>query len=73
MAPKKSTALINWDEKLAADASIATAMVASAATGDSFTFKDGVLAFNGNPIKNNTMGVVILDAEIGRASCRERV
>lgn len=67
-AKPKNTDLINWDEKLAADAKIATAMVASAATGDSFSFKDGVLSFNGNPIEGNTMAVVILDAVMMNAN-----
>ncbi len=62
MAPKKSTALINWDEKMAAEASIATEMVKSAAVGEEFSIKDGVLSFAGAPMENNTMAVVILDA-----------
>ncbi|MES2200731.1 MAG: hypothetical protein V4498_00605 [candidate division FCPU426 bacterium] len=68
MAKAKSTALINWDEKMAAEATVALAMVKSAAVGEEFSIKDGILSFAGNPIEDNTMAVVILDAIMANAN-----
>ncbi len=68
MAPKKSTALINWDEKMVAETAIATEMVKSAAVGENFSIKDGVLSYNGAPMEDNTMAVVILDAKMFNAN-----
>ncbi len=57
----KNTGLMNWDAKLAAEAAIAVGMEAGVGTGENFSIKGGILSFNGAPVENNEMGVVILD------------
>lgn len=62
MAPRKptGTALVNWDEELAAEAKVAAGMEAT--TGGSFvSLKSGVLSYNGAQIPGNKMNAVILD------------
>lgn len=56
-----STALVNWDEQLAAQAQVAAGMEASSGGGQFFSTKSGQLSFGGNPMPGNQMAVVILD------------
>lgn len=69
-AAKKSTNtdMTNWDEELAAAAINTMTREANAGGGESFSTKDGILSFNGNPIEGNTMAVVIVDAVIANAN-----
>lgn len=58
----KNGAMVKWEEELAKQAEVAAGMEESTATGAFFSTKSGVLAFNGSPMPNNEMAVVILDA-----------
>lgn len=58
----KTTAITKWDEELAKQAAIAAGMESSAATGQFFGLKAGVLTFNDAPLPNNEMAVIILDS-----------
>ena len=68
MATKKpaptstSRAVANWDEELAKQAAAAAQTEASTATGNFFSLKGGILAWNDSPMKNNEMAVIILDS-----------
>jgi hypothetical protein len=68
MATKKpapastSRAVANWDEELAKQAAAAAQTEASTATGNFFSLKGGILAWNDSPLKNNEMAVIILDS-----------
>jgi hypothetical protein len=57
----KTTAVAKWDEELARQAKLASAMEESTATGNFFSLKGGILAFNDAPVPNNEMAVVVLD------------
>lgn len=61
-AASKTTAVAKWDEELARQAKLAAAMEESTATGNFFSLKGGILAFNDAPVPNNEMGVIILDS-----------
>lgn len=58
----KGTALAKWDEELARRAQVAAAMEESVASGQFFSTRGGVLAFNDSPLPGNQMAVVILDS-----------
>jgi hypothetical protein len=57
-----SRAVANWDEELAKQAAAAAQTEASTATGNFFSLKGGILAWNDSPMKNNEMAVIILDS-----------
>ena len=61
-APSASRAVANWDEELAKQAAAAAQTEASTATGNFFSLKGGILAWNDSPMKNNEMAVIILDS-----------
>jgi len=61
-AAPKTTAIAKWDEELARQAKLAAAMEESTATGNFFSLKGGILAFNDAPVPNNEMAVIILDS-----------
>jgi hypothetical protein len=63
MAARKppATALVRWEDKLAAEADIAAGMEASAAGGTFFSFRGGVMTYQDAPLPDNEMAVVILD------------
>ena len=56
------TALINYEEQLALAAGQYAEAEQSSATGDFFGLKGGNIAWGGNPIKGNKIGVIIVDA-----------
>lgn len=60
--PSTSRAVANWDEELAKHAAAAAQTEASTATGNFFSVKGGILAWNGSPMKNNEMAVIVLDS-----------
>ena len=62
-AAKKSTskAIVSWEAELAAQAEVAATQEASSATGQFFSMKSGVLAWNDSPLPGNEMAVVIVD------------
>lgn len=72
MAKKSSTAMVNWESKLAEQAKAYAAQEAGVGTGDKFSIKGGILSFNDNPVKDNTMGVVILDTVLMNVNYPER-
>ena len=61
-APSASRAVANWDEELAKQAAAAAQTEASTATGNFFSLKGGILAWNDSPLKNNEMAAIILDS-----------
>ena len=69
MAARKTpgTAVIDYDEELARAAKVAAAMEAHTGGGLFFSTKSGVLSIGGEPLDNNEMVVVILDAVIENA------
>lgn len=65
MATKKpaSTAVAKWDEELARRAKLATKAEEHTGTGGQyFSIAGGILSFNDQPMPNNEVGVVIVDA-----------
>jgi hypothetical protein len=58
----KSREVANWDEELAKQAAAAAETESSTATGNYFSTKGGILAWNDSPLKGNEMACVILDA-----------
>lgn len=58
---KKGGALVAIEKELAAQAQIARATEESVQTGQFFGTQGGILTFNGSPVKDNKMQVVILD------------
>lgn len=59
---KSAGQLVKWDEELARQAEVAAAMEASTGTGSFFSLKGGILTWQDMPLKDNQMGVIILDA-----------
>jgi hypothetical protein len=61
---KQTTALAKWDEQMAQEAKIAVGMEDSdgMSGGQFFSTKGGILSFQGAPIPNNQMAVIILDS-----------
>jgi hypothetical protein len=62
VAKAKSTAVTSWQDKLAQYATDASAQEAAVAGGQFFGLKSGVLTFNGNPMPNNEMAVIVIDS-----------
>lgn len=60
-APKKNLPM-KWEEELAKEAEVAAGMEEGTSTGQFFSMKSGVLSFNGSPMANNQMAVIILDS-----------
>lgn len=58
---KTTTQLNTWDEQLAKDATVASKMEESTATGNFFSTRGGRLSFNDNRLPNDEMAVIILD------------
>lgn len=62
MAKKpETTAIVNWDAELAKQAEVAAGMESSTAGGTFFSLRGGQLTFDGAPLPNNQMAVVVLD------------
>lgn len=61
VAKPKGTALINVEAELLAQANVARATEESVQTGQFFGTRAGVLSFNGAPIKDNKMQVIVVD------------
>jgi hypothetical protein len=61
--PKKpGTAVVAWDEALAARAAIAKKSEASVSTGSFISVKGAQMTYQGNPVDGNKMDVVIIDS-----------
>ena len=58
---KSANALVPWEEQLARDAEVAAGMEANTGGGNFFSFKGGILSFNGANLPNNQMAVIVLD------------
>lgn len=58
--PRKNTLPANWEEEMERDAVNTAAAEAKVATGIFFNTRGGQLTYQGNPMQNNTMDVVIL-------------
>lgn len=61
-APKKGTAVANWDEELARQADVAAGMEANTGGGQFFSVKGGILQFDDAPLPGNQAAVVIVDS-----------
>lgn len=61
LAKRPGTALMNIEQELRNQANIARATEESVQTGQFFGTKGGILTFNGAPIKDNKMEVVVVD------------
>lgn len=61
-AKKPGTAIVAWDEKLAARAAMTKKQEASVATGSFIGMKGGVLSYMGNAVPENKLNLVIIDA-----------
>lgn len=59
---KEETSIANWDEELARLGKESLEQEASALQGSFFSIRGGQLSFNGAPLPNNEVAVVILDA-----------
>src|SRR3989304_573996 len=53
---------VKWDEEMARQAQVAADMENSVATGQFFSTQGGTLSWNGMPMPNNMMAVIILDS-----------
>lgn len=58
----KTTAIVKWDEALAARAQMAKKAEESVSTGSFISLKSGVMSYNGNPVPGNKLDVVVVDA-----------
>ena len=59
---KKTQALTRWDEKLAAEAQMATAAVASIGTGGNWiSTRNGRLSYKSGEVPENKMSVIVID------------
>jgi len=61
MAKVKNVGLATWDAELAKQAEIAAGMEASAGGGNFFSLRGGILQWQDAPLKDNQMGVIIID------------
>lgn len=63
-AKKTSTskAVVNWEERLAAEAEVAAKMEESSGGGEFFSLKNGILSWQDAQMPNNEMAVVICDS-----------
>lgn len=61
---KSQTAVQKWDEELAKYAEAAVEQEASVASGQFFSVRGGQLSFDGVPIPNNRMAVIVIDSII---------
>lgn len=61
-AKTTGTAVANWDEELAKQAKLAADMEASAAGGQFFSIRAGVLTFGGNPMPDNKVAAIIISS-----------
>lgn len=60
MAKKLGTAVVKWQDQLAQEA--AATAEQEAVQSQFLSFRGGILAYNGNPIKDNKLNVIVLDA-----------
>ncbi len=61
MSPKKKgNELAKWEKEMEEEAKVAAAMEEGTATGNMFSTKSGELSFEGAPLPNNEMAVVIV-------------
>ena len=56
-----STAVTKWEEELAKQADVASAMEANAGGGQFFSLKSGILSWQDAPLPGNQMAVIIVD------------
>lgn len=61
-AKKQSTAVVNWESKLAQYAEAAATQEEAVGTSNFLSFKAGVIAFQGNPVANNKLQAVVVDS-----------
>lgn len=59
---KDSNLPVAWDEELAKQAAISSAMEESTATGQFFGLKGGQLTWQDNPVRDNQMAVIVIDS-----------
>lgn len=63
MAAKKEagSSIVRWEEEMAKDAQTAAAMEANTGGGKFLSVKGGILTWNGAPVPNNKLPVIVLD------------
>lgn len=66
VSKEAGTALVNWEERLANEANIASKMEEGVGGASFFSIRGGVLSFNNAAVPGNQMGVIILDAVLER-------
>lgn len=66
-ATKKSTAMVNYQDRLAAMAKESTQQESSVASGQFLSTKAGQLSWNGSPAAGNKLQVIVLDAILENA------
>jgi hypothetical protein len=59
---KPGTAVVAWDEALAARAAMAKKAEASVSTGSFISFKSGVMSYQGNPVPGNSLQIIVLSS-----------
>jgi len=59
---KPGTAVIAWDEKLAARAQMAKKAEASVSTGNFISLKGGIMSYMGNAVPGNKLNVIVVDS-----------
>lgn len=65
------TAVANWEEQMAAEAAVATKVLAGVGVGQFFSVRGGVLSFDGNKVPHSKMGVVIVGMILENAYYQE--
>jgi hypothetical protein len=61
---EESTAVVSWEERLAAMAQESVAAESSVSAGKFLSTKSGVLSYDGNPCPGNQLDVVVIDSVI---------
>ena len=67
VAPKQSTAMVSWEDKLRGLAKKAVETEASVAVGQFLSIKGGTLSFGGNPFPGNKMDAIIAHSVLENA------
>lgn len=62
MAKAKKDAIQPWEKQMAEQASVAAAQEDGVMSGQSFSLNGGILSFDGAPVENNQMAVVVVDS-----------
>lgn len=67
IAARKPTEVADWEKRLEQDAEKAADQEKGGGIGKSFSFKGGILSFDGAPIKGNQIAVIVVGSMIEKA------